>query len=263
MRKAIEIKNLTKRFGDLTAVNSISFEVFEGEVFGFLGPNGAGKTTTISMLTTLLIPTSGKAKVAGFDITREKDKVRESIGLIFQEPTLDEDLTASENLKIHAALYHLPGDLYQQRVEEMLKMVELWDRRGELVKNYSGGMKRRLEVARGLLHHPQVLFMDEPTLGLDPQTRTKIWDHVLNLQQKEKITLFMTTQYMEEAEYCDRVAIIDYGKIVAVGTPKQLKRKTKTEKMNDVFLELTGRDIRDEGANRVERMKSRMRGRFH
>lgn len=263
MRKVIEVQNLTKKFGDLAAVDNISFEVFEGEVFGFLGPNGAGKTTVISMLVTLLTPTSGKAKVAGFDVAREKDRVRESIGLIFQEPTLDEDLTALENLKIHAALYHLPKDLYRQRVEEMLKMVELWDRRGELVKNYSGGMKRRLEVARGLLHHPRVLFMDEPTLGLDPQTRTKIWDYVLDLHKREKITLFMTTQYMEEAEHCDRVAIIDYGKIVATGTPKQLKEKTKTKTMNDVFLELTGRDIRDEGANRIEKMRSRMRGRFH
>lgn len=263
MKKIIEVQNLTKKFGDLVAVDNIDFEVFEGEVFGFLGPNGAGKTTTISMLTTLLAPTSGEAKVAGFDVAREKDKVRESIGLIFQEPTLDEDLTAWENLKIHAALYHLPKDLYRQRVEEMLKMVKLWDRRGEMVKNYSGGMKRRLEAARGLLHHPKVLFMDEPTLGLDPQTRTKIWDYVLDLRKREKITLFMTTHYMEEAEYCDRVAIIDYGKLVAVGTPKQLKKKTKAKKMNDVFLELTGRDIRDEGANRVERMKSRMGGRFH
>ena len=263
MNKIIEVQNLTKKFGDLVAVDNIDFEVFEGEVFGFLGPNGAGKTTTISMLTTLLAPTSGEAKVAGFDVAREKDKVRESIGLIFQEPTLDEDLTAWENLKIHAALYHLPKDLYRQRVEEMLKMVKLWDRRGEMVKNYSGGMKRRLEAARGLLHHPKVLFMDEPTLGLDPQTRTKIWDYVLDLRKREKITLFMTTHYMEEAEYCDRVAIIDYGKLVAVGTPKQLKKKTKAKKMNDVFLELTGRDIRDEGANRVERMKSRMGGRFH
>lgn len=263
MKKIIEVQNLTKKFGDLVAVDNIDFEVFEGEVFGFLGPNGAGKTTTISMLTTLLAPTSGEAKVAGFDVAREKDKVRENIGLIFQEPTLDEDLTAWENLKIHAALYHLPKDLYRQRVEEMLKMVKLWDRRGEMVKNYSGGMKRRLEAARGLLHHPKVLFMDEPTLGLDPQTRTKIWDYVLDLRKREKITLFMTTHYMEEAEYCDRVAIIDYGKLVAVGTPKQLKKKTKAKKMNDVFLELTGRDIRDEGANRVERMKSRMGGRFH
>lgn len=263
MKKVIEVQNLTKKFGDLAAVDNISFEVLEGEVFGFLGPNGAGKTTTISMLTTLLAPTSGGAKIAGFDVAREKDKVRESIGLIFQEPTLDEDLTAWENLKIHAALYHLPKDLYRERVEEMLKMVKLWDRREELVKNYSGGMKRRLEAVRGLLHYPKVLFMDEPTLGLDPQTRTKIWDYVLDLHKKEKITLFMTTHYMEEAEHCDRVAIIDYGKLVAVGTPKQLKKKTKTEKMDDVFLELTGRDIRDEGANRVERMKSRMGGRFH
>ena len=262
MRKAIEVKNLTKRFGDLAAVDNISFEVFEGEVFGFLGPNGAGKTTMISILTTLLTPTSGEAKVAGFDVAREKDMVRGSIGLIFQEPSLDEDLTALENLKIHAALYHLSGDLYQKRSEEMLKMVELWDRRGELVRNFSGGMKRRLEVARGLFHHPKVLFMDEPTLGLDPQTRSKIWDYVLGLHKRENITLFMTTHYMEEAEYCDRMVIIDYGKLVAVGTPKQLKEKTQAKTMNDVFLELTGRDIRDEGATRIEQMKSRM-GRFH
>lgn len=262
MRKAIEVKNLTKRFGDLAAVDNISFEVFEGEVFGFLGPNGAGKTTTILILTTLLAPTSGEAKVAGFDVAREKDMVRGSIGLIFQEPSLDEDLTALENLKIHAVLYHLSKDLYQQRSEEMLKMVELYDRRGELVRNFSGGMKRRLEVARGLFHHPEVLFMDEPTLGLDPQTRSRIWDYVLGLHKRENITLFMTTHYMEEAEHCDRVAVIDYGKLVAVGTPRQLKGKTKTKTMNDVFLELTGRDIRDEGASRIERMKSRM-GRFH
>jgi len=263
MEKVIEVQNLTKKFGDLAAVDNISFEISEGEVFGFLGPNGAGKTTTILILTTLLTPTSGEAKVAGFDVVREKDRVRGSLGIIFQEPTLDEDLTALENLKIHAALYHLSGDLYQKRSQEMLKMVELWNRRGELVKNYSGGMQRRLEVARGLLHHPRILFMDEPTLGLDPQTRNKIWDYVLDLHKREKITIFLTTHYMDEAEYCDRVAIIDYGKIVAAGTPKQLKEKTKAKTMNDVFLELTGRDIRDEGATRLEKMKSRMRGRFH
>ncbi len=258
----VQVENLTKEFGDLVAVDDISFEVYAGEVFGFLGPNGAGKTTTISMLTTLLEPTAGKAKVAGFDVICEKESVRESMGLIFQESSLDEDLTALENMKIHAVLYHLPRNQQQPRIEKMLKMVELWERRSELVMNFSGGMKRRLEVARSLLHYPRILFMDEPTLGLDPQTRNKIWDHVLETHAKEKITLFMTTHYMDEAEYCDRVAVIDHGKIIALGTPAQLKEKTGAKTMNDVFLELTGRDVRDEGAGRIERMKAIMRGRF-
>jgi ABC-2 type transport system ATP-binding protein len=221
---SIEVSDLRKNFGPLAAVDGVSFEVDEGEVFGFLGPNGAGKTTTINILCTLLSPTSGHATVAGYDVKTQRNAVRQSIGLVFQDPSLDNQLTGLENLRFHSYVYNVPGSERESRIEEVLRVVELWERRNAVVKTYSGGMKRRLEIARGLIHHPRVLFLDEPTIGLDPQTREHIWTHILHLQQKHEITLFMTTHYMEEAEHCRRIAIIDQGKIVALDTPDALKR---------------------------------------
>jgi len=218
---AIEVHNLVRKFGELTAVKDVTFDVRQGEIFGFLGPNGAGKTTTINILCTLLNPTSGQATVNGFDVKRQRNQVRQSIGLVFQDPSLDEYLTAQENLKFHAFAYNVPDT--EQRIEEVLKLVELWERRRNQVRTFSGGMKRRLEIARGLLHRPRVLFLDEPTLGLDPQTRESIWQHLLEMQKKEEVTIFLTTHYMDEAEHCDRIAIIDYGSIVALDTPEVLK----------------------------------------
>lgn len=220
----IHVDRLRRTFGKLEAVNDISFDVYPGEIFGFLGPNGAGKSTTINMLCTLLRPTSGSATIAGYDIVQQRVKVRESIGLIFQEPSLDENLTADENLRFHAAVYGLPAQISQQRREELLKLVDLYNRKDSQVRTFSGGMKRRLEIARGLLHHPRVLFLDEPTIGLDPQARLNLWTHLLELRQQQHLTIFMTTHYMDEAEYCDRIAIIDHGKIVALDTPANLKR---------------------------------------
>jgi len=220
----IEIKNLIKDFNGLRAVNNISFEVKEGEIFGLLGPNGAGKTTTIKILATLLKPTKGEAKVCGFDILKQKDEVRNSIGIVFQEPALDNRLTGRENLDFHARLYGLSKEIRQRRMKEVLNLVGLEDKADVLVINYSGGMQRRLEIARGLMHYPKVLFLDEPTLGLDPQTRHHIWDYILKLNQKERITIILTTHYMEEADYlCQMVGIIDFGKIVALDTPQNLK----------------------------------------
>ena len=219
----ITVENLVKRFGSLEAVKGVSFTVDEGEIFGFLGPNGAGKSTTINMLCTLLHPTVGKATVNGYDIEQQRNQVRRSIGLVFQESTLDEYLTAEQNLRFHAYAYGLPRSVWEPRLRELLDMVELWDRRSKNVRTFSGGMKRRLEIARGLLHHPRVLFLDEPTLGLDPQTRRRIWDYVLELRQRERLTIFLTTHYMDEAENCDRIAIIDHGQIVALDTPDGLK----------------------------------------
>jgi ABC-2 type transport system ATP-binding protein len=219
----ISVQNLSKHFKAVKAVDGISFSVDEGEVFGFLGPNGAGKTTTISILCTLLSPTAGSAAISGFDCATDSDRVRSSIGLIFQDTTLDVGLTAYENLKFHAYLYNLERGLAEKRIDEMLAVVELQNRKHDLVRNFSGGMKRRLEIARGLLHYPRVLFLDEPTLGLDPQTRGTIWDFIETLRNREKITVFMTTHYMEEAENCGRIAIIDHGKIIALDTPARLK----------------------------------------
>jgi len=220
---AISIKNLTKKFGDFTAVDSVSLDIGEGELFGLLGPNGAGKTTTISMLATLLTPTSGAASVGGFSIN-EQDNVRKSIGLVFQDPSLDDELTGRQNLELHGRLYHMPKRLREQRIEQVLKLVELEDRANAKVKTYSGGMKRRLEIARGLMHHPKILFLDEPTLGLDPQTRRNIWEHIERLNKTEKLTIILTTHYMEEADYlCGRIAIMDHGKVIALDTPENLK----------------------------------------
>jgi ABC-2 type transport system ATP-binding protein len=219
----ISVHDLSKKYDDLEAVRRTSFEVAPGEIFGFLGPNGAGKSTTINILCTLLTPTSGGARVAGYDVASEPLEVRRRIGLVFQDTTLDEYLTAEENLRFHSELYGVPRASIPGRVEQIMGMVGLWDRRGSLVRTFSGGMKRRLEIARGLLHSPRVLFLDEPTVGLDPQTREHIWTYIGELRRKEDITIFMTTHYMDEAEYCDRIAIIDNGEIVVSGTPDELK----------------------------------------
>lgn len=220
----IKVEGLVKKFGDFTAVDAIDFTVNQGEVFGFLGPNGAGKSTTIKILSTLLKPTGGRAELAGFDVTSHPTQVRQSIGMVFQDPSLDDRLTAEENLRFHALLYNVPKDVLPERMKRVLEIVDLTDRRRSLVRTFSGGMKRRLEIARGLLHHPKVLFLDEPTIGLDPQTRNAIWEHVRRLRDEVGITVFMTTHYMDEAENCDRIAIIDHGRIQAVDTPAALKR---------------------------------------
>ncbi|HKF75084.1 MAG TPA: ATP-binding cassette domain-containing protein [Candidatus Dormibacteraeota bacterium] len=219
----IEVRGLTRSFGRIEAVREVTFAVGEGEVFGFLGPNGAGKTTTINMLCTLLRPTSGSARVNGYDVVRERGDVRRSIGLVFQQSTLDEYLSAEQNLRFHAYAYGIPAAVCEERARHLLTMVELWDRRKGSVRKFSGGMKRRLEIARGLLHHPRVLFLDEPTLGLDPQTRRRIWDYLNDLRRREQLTIFLTTHYMDEAENCERIAIIDHGSIVALDTPDGLK----------------------------------------
>jgi len=320
MNNIIEVKNLTKKFNGLTAVDDVSFEVKKGEIFGFLGPNGAGKSTTINMLSTILSPTEGEAFINKFNVLSQKDEVRKSIGLVFQDPSLDDRLTAEENLRFHAKLYGVPSNEFQKRKQEVLEFVDLWDRRDDIVKNFSGGMKRRLEIARGLLHYPAVLFLDEPTIGLDPQTRAHLWDYILRLKREKEMTIFMTTHYMNEAEYCDRIAIIDHGKIVASGTPRELKKQvggdiirmssaqkqklkreleerykkeikeedgtlqlevadgekflprlfneldTKIDSielrkptLDDVFLSLTGRKIREEEASSKDRMREHMR----
>jgi ABC-2 type transport system ATP-binding protein len=221
----VEVKELVKNFGNLAAVDKVSFDVNRGEIFGFLGPNGAGKTTTISMLCTLLRPTAGTALVNGFDVIEQKNEVRESIGLVFQDPSLDDRLTARENLEFHAVVYHVPRSVREERIKEVLDMVSLWDRAEDWVETFSGGMKRRLEIARGLLHYPKVLFLDEPTIGLDPQTRNYIWEYIEDLKKREGITIFLTTHYMEEAEHCDRIGIIDLGKIIALDSPENLKSR--------------------------------------
>jgi ABC-2 type transport system ATP-binding protein len=220
---AITVRDLAKNFGEVRAVQGVSFEVATGEVFGFLGPNGAGKTTTINMLCTLAKPTSGVATVAGHDVVRERDDVRRHIGLVFQDPTLDGYLTAAQNLRLHADLYGVQSDLVRPRMRQVMEMVGLWDRKDSPVATFSGGMRRRLEIARGLMHSPRVLFLDEPTIGLDPQTRRSIWGYIRELKEREEITIFMTTHYMDEAEWCDRIAIMDHGQIVALDAPERLK----------------------------------------
>lgn len=257
---AIKVSNLTKRFGDLTAVNDISFFVQKGEIFAFLGPNGAGKSTTIKMLTTLLSPSSGTIAVAGFNPVQNQDKVRESFGIVFQDPSLDDELTAYENMEFHGVLYDVPSGIRKTRIRELLEFVELWDRRDFLVKTFSGGMRRRLEIARGLLHHPKIFFLDEPTIGLDPQTRNHIWSYVQKLNKEEGITVFFTTHYMDEAErVAQRIAVMDYGKIIARGTSEELKKQTKTATLEDAFLQLTGHEIRDEEGGAIDRMRMRRR----
>ncbi|MCD6358425.1 MAG: ATP-binding cassette domain-containing protein [Dehalococcoidia bacterium] len=219
----IETRELVRKFGDLTAVDKVTFQVKQGEIFGLLGPNGAGKTTTIKMLCTLLRPTSGTATVAGYDVVHQRTKVRQSIGLVFQDPSLDDRLTAMQNLHFHAMLFNIPGDVFKERVSELLEIVELTERAKNEVRTFSGGMKRRLEIARGLLHHPQVLFLDEPTLGLDPQTRHHIWEYIIAMRKKEGLSILLTTHYMDEVEHADRVLIIDHGQVVALDTPERLK----------------------------------------
>ena len=252
----IKTKNLTKVYNGLRAVDDISFSVKKGEIFAFLGPNGAGKTTTIKMLTTLTKPTEGSIRINGFDPVNEENEVRRSFGIVFQDPSLDDQLTAYENMDIHGILYQVPKDLRRKRIEELLKFVELWERRNDLIKIFSGGMRRRLEVARGLLHHPQIFFLDEPTLGLDPQTRTHIWNYIKKLNKKEKTTIFFTTHYMEEAEkVAQRIAIIDHGKIVALGSASELKKQTKTKFLEEAFIALTGYEIREEEVKDLDRMR--------
>lgn len=223
---AIHVENLTKQFGDFTAVDAVSFDIRKGEIFGLLGPNGAGKTTTISILSTLLEPTSGRAQVNGIDIGKDQDGVRKSIGVVFQDQSLDEELTAWENMDFHGRLYRIPKEVRDERINELLRLVELEERRDNLVKTFSGGMRRRLEIARGLLHEPAVLFLDEPTLGLDPQTRNHLWDYIRTLNRTKGITIILTTHYMDEADHlCDRIAIIDHGAIIALDTPEALKNQ--------------------------------------
>jgi ABC-2 type transport system ATP-binding protein len=225
VQTVIEAQGLVKRYGELEAVSGIDLEVHSGEIFGFLGPNGAGKSTTISMLCTLLTPTAGIASVAGINVMKDPAAVRQRIGLVFQDPSLDDQLTGRENLEFHAFIYSVPAAERRKRIDEMLDLLQLSDRASSQVRTYSGGMKRRLEIARGMLHQPQVLFLDEPTIGLDPQTRKSIWTHLNELRSRKGVTIFMTTHYMDEAEYCDRIAIIDRGRIVALGTPDELKAK--------------------------------------
>jgi ABC-2 type transport system ATP-binding protein len=323
--QVIRVENLTKKFKELVAVDNVSFTVNTGEVFGFLGPNGAGKTTTIKMIATIMRQTSGEVTVNGFSTLRRRDAVREAVGLIFQEPSLDNNLTVRENLFFHARLYHVPRAETESRVERALTLVGMLGRQRSLVRNLSGGMKRRVEIARGMLHEPKILFLDEPTIGLDPQTRQHIWNYILGFKQSRRMTIFLTTHYMEEAEYCDRIAVIDNGRIVALDTPANLKKlvkgdvitiKTrdnrralgllkanssftaeisgdwlrfivdqsheripelfkllkddithlavKTTSLEDVFIQLTGHEIREEDADARERMKThaKMRGRI-
>jgi ABC-2 type transport system ATP-binding protein len=319
---AIDVRDLVKRFDDFTAVDHLTFSVRSGEIFGFLGPNGAGKSTTIKMLCTLLQPTSGAATVNGFDVVREPDRVRASIGIIFQDYSLDDRITAEENLRFHCMIYHVPRSERRERIEQVLELVDLADRAGEKVRTFSGGMKRRLEIARGLLHRPAVLFLDEPTVGLDPQTRETLWEQIHALRRRAGMTVFMTTHYMDEAEHCDRIGIIDHARLIALDTPAGLKEtiggdvvrlraadpaaasaflrvrygvnptadqdvlrfdvphadrfvpelvrempvpvisvESAKPTLNDVFLHLTGRAIRDEGAASNDRLRDALRRR--
>lgn len=255
---AIGVKGLTKRFKHLIAVDNVSFNVHTGDIFAFLGPNGAGKTTTIKMLTTLLHPTSGKILVNGFDPKAQQHEVRTSFGIVFQDPSLDDELTAYENMEFHAVLYKVPKEIRKKRIDYLLKFVDLDSRRDEFVKNFSGGMKRRLEIARGLIHHPKILFLDEPTLGLDPQTRIHVWEYVKKLNKDENMTVFFTTHYMEEAEKVAKtIAIIDHGKIIHQGSVEEIKKATKTKTLEDAFLKLTGRSMREESASPLDALRMR------
>ena len=257
MANIIEVKNLTKTFDDLTVVKNISFSVEEGDIFAFLGPNGAGKSTTIKMLTTLLRPTSGTLTINGFNPVVDPDSARHSFGIVFQDPSLDEDLTALENLELHGALYSVPKDTLKKRIDELLTLVELAGRKNDFVRDFSGGMKRRLEIARGLLHHPKIIFLDEPTLGLDPQTRNHLWHYVQQLNAEEGITVFFTTHYMEEASQIARhIAIIDNGVIIAQGSSEELQKETGTATLEEAFLKLTGNVIRDEAGSSLDRMRA-------
>ena len=252
----IEVHDLVKTYGDVTAVGGVSFDVAAGEIFAFLGPNGAGKTTTIQMLTTLVAPTSGTILIDGMDPTTHASEVRRRFGIVFQDPSLDSELTAWENMEIHGVLYHVPRRTRHERIERLLTLFQLWDRRDSFVKTFSGGMKRRLEIARGLLHTPKILFLDEPTLGLDPQSRNQLWSHVQQLNGSEQVTVFLTTHYMDEAErVAGRIAIIDHGTIVAQGSAAELRQQTNTESLEQAFLALTGTTIRDDRADPAAQMR--------
>jgi ABC-2 type transport system ATP-binding protein len=252
----IHVENLVKTFGEVKAVDGVSFDVGVGEIFAFLGPNGAGKTTTIQMLTTLLTPTSGRMTLDSLDPREHPHEVRKRFGIVFQDPSLDSELTAYENMEIHGVLYHVPRRVRTERIERLMKLFELWDRRNSYVKQFSGGMKRRLEIARGFLHTPKILFLDEPTLGLDPQSRNQLWTHVKHLNETERVTVFLTTHYMDEADrVAHRIAIIDHGRIVAQGTSQTLKANTQTDSLEAAFLKLTGSTIRDERADAADQMR--------
>lgn len=250
------IKNLRKDFGAVAALQGISLEVSAGEIFAFLGPNGAGKTTTINILTTLIRPTNGQAEIDGFDTTKHAKEVRKRLGIVFQESSLDEQLTAYENLDLHAALYAVPKKRRKARIEEALELFELFERRNDLVRRFSGGMRRRLEIARCMLHTPKVIFLDEPTLGLDPQTRHQLWTHVRKVNADHGVTVFLTTHYLEEAaSVADRIAIIDHGSIVALGTVSEIKQQTGMDSLEGAFLQLTGYSIREEKSGEAERIR--------
>ena len=252
----IEVSHLVRSFGEVKAVDDISFDVAEGEIFAFLGPNGAGKSTTIKMLTTLLQPTSGRLRVAGHDPVTEPNAVRRSFGIVFQDPAVDDELTAWENMEFHGVLYGVPKAARRQRIDELLAFVELADRRDSQVKEFSGGMRRRLEIARGLLHTPKIVFLDEPTLGLDPQTRNHMWSYLQQLNARDRTTVFFTTHYMEEAErVAQRIAVIDHGKIIASGTAEALRDQTGTTSLEEAFLALTGKTIRAEEGSATDRMR--------
>jgi ABC-2 type transport system ATP-binding protein len=253
----VRATNLVKKFGDFTAVDNVSFDVPKGEIFAFLGPNGAGKSTTIKMLTTLLRPTSGSVELDGLDPLTDGLEARSRFGIVFQDPSLDQDMTCYENMEFHGILYHVPRKERAQRIEVLLKAFELWDKKDIVIKNYSGGMKRRLEIARGFLHTPKILFLDEPTLGLDPQSRNQLWGQVKSLNQTEHVTVFLTTHYMDEADrVAHRIAVIDHGKIVAIGTSQELKAQTNSESLEDAFLVLTGHGIREETASEKDSMRN-------
>jgi ABC-2 type transport system ATP-binding protein len=256
----IHVENLVKTFGEVKAVDGVSFHVARGEIFAFLGPNGAGKTTTIQMLTTLQRPTAGTMSLDGLDPVTKQIEARRTFGIVFQDPSLDSELTAYENMELHGVLYHVPRKVRSERIELLLTLFELWDRKDSFVKTFSGGMKRRLEIARGFLHTPKILFLDEPTLGLDPQSRNQLWTHVKHLNETEGVTVFLTTHYMDEAErVAHRIAIIDHGKIVAVGTAQELKDTTGTDSLEAAFLKLTGSTIRDERADSADQMRQMVR----
>ncbi|HEX5214687.1 MAG TPA: ATP-binding cassette domain-containing protein [Vicinamibacterales bacterium] len=256
----IHAQDLVKTFGTVKAVDGVTFDVREGEIFAFLGPNGAGKTTTIQMLTTLQAPTSGTIAIDGLNPRTHPHEVRRRFGIVFQDPSLDGELTAAENLELHGVLYHVPRKLRIERAEMLLKLFELWEKRDAIVKTFSGGMKRRLEIARGFLHTPRILFLDEPTLGLDPQSRNQLWTHVKRLNEAEKVTVFLTTHYMDEADrVAQRIAIIDHGRIVAQGSSAELKQQTGAESLEQAFLALTGSTIRDEAAGGADQMRDFMK----
>jgi ABC-2 type transport system ATP-binding protein len=257
-KNIISVNNLTKVYGTNAVVDNISFNVSKGIIFAFLGPNGAGKSTTIKMLTTILKPTAGDIFLNGYDIKKESLKVRESFGIVFQDPSVDDELTAYENMKIHAVLYKIKKEDIEARIKKLLNIVELYDRKDDYVSTFSGGMKRRLEIARGLLHIPKILFLDEPTVGLDPQTRKHIWEYILKINKEEKTTIFFTTHYMDEVEkVANKVSIIDKGKIIKTGTIKEIIKETKTKNLEDAFIKITGYNIREEEASALDRMKLR------